>query len=78
MSKKNCFATNSADKFIKIFSSEQFSLKMLEHAIPKKEIFIVSPYLGMHPFVWEHAFKEASIATFHFVKLNLFLNHQHD
>ena len=28
------------------------------------------------PFVWEHGYKKASTATFHFVKLKLFLNYQ--
>ena len=35
------------DKCIKIFLNKQFSQKILEHSVPKKELFIVLPYLGM-------------------------------
>ena len=35
------------DKCIKIFLNKQFSQKILEHTVPKKELFIVLPYLGM-------------------------------
>ena len=45
--KKNYFPTNLVDKYIKIFLNKQFSQKILEHTVPKKELFIVLPYLGM-------------------------------
>ena len=45
--KKNYFPTNLVDKCIKIFLNKQFSQKILEHTVPKKELFIVLPYLGM-------------------------------
>ena len=45
--KKNSFPTNLVDKCIKIFLNKQFSQKILEHTVPKKELFIVLPYLGM-------------------------------
>ena len=47
MLKKNYFPTNLVDKCIKIFLNKQFSQKILEHTVPKKELFIVLPYLGM-------------------------------
>ena len=56
----------------------QFSQKILEHIAPKKELFIILPYLGMSSLCLRTVCKKASIATFHFVKLKLFLNHQHD
>ena len=45
--KKNSFPTNLVDQCIKIFLNKQFSQKILEHTVPKKELFIVLPYLGM-------------------------------
>ena len=45
--KKNSFPTNLVDKCIKIFLNKQFSQKILEYSVPKKELFIVLPYLGM-------------------------------
>ena len=45
--KKNFFPTNLVDKCIKILLNKQFSHKILEHTVPKKELFIVLPYLGM-------------------------------
>ena len=45
--KNNAFPTNLVDKFVKIFLNKQFSQKILEYTVPKKELFIVLPYLGM-------------------------------
>ena len=45
--KKYSFPTNLVDKCIKVFLNKQFSQKILEHTFPKKELFIVLPYLGM-------------------------------
>ena len=45
--KKNYFPTNLVDKCIKMFLNKQFSQKILEHTVPKKELFIVLPYLDM-------------------------------
>ena len=45
--KKNCFPSALVDKCIKIFLNKQFSQKILEDTVPKKELFIVLPYLGM-------------------------------
>ena len=45
--KKNYFPSTLVDKCIKIFLNKQFSRKILEHTVPKKELCIVLPYLGM-------------------------------
>ena len=45
--KKNSFPSTLIDKCIKIFLNKQFSQKILEHTVPKKELCIVLPYLGM-------------------------------
>ena len=45
--KKNYFPSTLIDKCIKIFLNKQFSQKILEHTVPKKELFIVLPYLIM-------------------------------
>ena len=76
--KKNSFPTNLVDKCIKIFLNKQFSQKILEHTVPKKILFIVLPYLGMPSLCLRTRLQKASIATFHFVKLKLFLHHQND
>ena len=47
MLKKNSFPTNLVDKCIKIFLNKHFSQKILENNVPKKELFIVLPYLSM-------------------------------
>ena len=47
---KNYFSTNLVDKCIKLFLNKLFPLKILEHNAPKKELFIVLPYLGMSSF----------------------------
>ena len=47
MLKKNYFPSTLVDKCINIFLNKQFSQKILEHTVPKKELFIVLPYLGM-------------------------------
>ena len=76
--KKNSFPSTLADKCIQVFLNMQFSQKILEHTAPKKEFFIILPYLGMSSLCLRTVYKKASIATFHFVKLKLFLNHQYD
>ena len=75
---KNYFPTDLVDKCIEIFLNKQFSQKILEHAVPKKELFIVLSYLSMPSLCLRTRLRKASIATFHFVKLKLFLNHQND
>ena len=45
--KKNYCPTNLVEKCIKIFLNKQFLQKILGHTVPKKELFIVLPYLGM-------------------------------
>ena len=73
--KKKYFPTTLLDTYIKNFLNKQFSQEILEHTDSKKELFIVLPYLGMLSLSLRTR-KKASVATFHFVKLKLFLNHQ--
>ena len=47
MLKKNVFPSILVDKCIKIFLNKQFSQKILEHTVPKKESCIVLPCVGM-------------------------------
>ena len=49
--KKNSNPTNLMDKCIKIFLNKQFSQKILEHSVPKKELFICYHILVCLPFV---------------------------
>ena len=44
---KKYFSSTLVDKCIKIFLNKQFSQKILEHAVPKNELCIVLPHLGM-------------------------------
>ena len=75
---KNSFPTNSVDKCIKMFLNKQFLQKIIGHTVPEKELFIVLPYLGVSSLCFRTRLKKASMATCHFVKLKLFLNHQDD
>ena len=45
--KKNSFPSTLVDKCTKTFLNKQFSQKILEHTVPKKELCIVLPYLAM-------------------------------
>ena len=65
--KKNSFLTTLADKH-----------NIIQDTVPKKELFIVLCYLGLSSFCLITRLQKQSIATFHFIKLKLFLNHQHD
>ena len=67
--KKNYFPTTLVDKCIKIFLNKQLAKKVVEHRVPKEELFIVLTYVKN---------KLTLIATFHFEKLKSVLNHQHD
>ena len=67
--KKNYFPPTLVDKCVKIFLNKQFSQKILEDTVPKKELFIVLPYLGMSSLCLRTRLLKASTATFHFVKL---------
>ena len=44
---KNSFRTNLVGKCIKIFLNKQFSHNIFEHAVPKRRLFIMSPYLAI-------------------------------
>ena len=45
--KKNSFPNNLVDKLIKIYLNKQFWQKILEHTVPKKELCVFLPYLGI-------------------------------
>ena len=53
----------------------QLAQKVVEHTVPKKELFIVSIYLGLSSFCVRTLLKKVPTITFHFVKSKLFLNH---
>ena len=76
--KKNPFLSALVDKCIKIFLDEQFSQKILEHTVLKKVWFSFTISWYVCPMFENTLTKKASTAIFHFVKLKLFLNHQHD
>ena len=44
--KKNYFPTALLNNYIKIFLNKQFPQKIVEHTVPKEDLFIVLPYLG--------------------------------
>ena len=87
MLRKNLFPTTLVDKWIKIFLNKQFAQKIehtfyrtyiLEHTFSKKELFIVLPYLRMSSLYLRTCLQKELMATFHFSKLQLFLNHQYN
>ena len=45
--KKNYFPTAFLNNYIKIFLNKQFPQKIVEHTVPKEDLFIVLPYLGI-------------------------------
>ena len=44
---KDYFPTALVNNYIKIFLNKQFAQKIVRHTIPKEDLFIVLPYLGM-------------------------------
>ena len=69
--KKNYFPTNLVDKYIKIFLNKQFSLKILEHTVPKKESFIVLPYLGMPSLCLRRRLQKSINSNISFCKIKI-------
>ena len=69
--KKNYFPTNLADKCIKIFLNKQLSQKILEHTVPKKELFIVLPYLGMPSFCLRTCLQKSINSNISFCKIKV-------
>ena len=78
MLRKKLFPTTLVDKWIKIFLNKQFAQKIVEHTFSKKELFIVLPYLRMSSLYLRTCLQKELMATFHFSKLQLFLNHQYN
>ena len=59
------------DKCIKILLNRQFSQKILEHTIPKKELFIVLPYLGMPSLCLRTRLQKSINSNISFCKLKI-------
>ena len=78
--KKKYFPSALVDKCIKIFLNKQFSQKILEHTVPKEELFIVLPYLGMSFLCLITRLQKSIRSNISYcVNLKLFLNNdQHD
>ena len=68
---KNSFPTNLVDKCIKIFLNKQFSQKILEHTVSKKELFIVLPYLGMPSLSLKTRWQKSINSNFSFCKIKV-------
>ena len=68
---KNSFPTDLVDKCIKIFLNKQFSQKTLEHAVPKKESFIVLPYLGMSSLCLRTLLQKGIYSNISFCKIKI-------
>ena len=69
--KKNSFSINLVDNCKKIFLNKQFSQKMLEHTVPKKELFIVLPYLGMPSLCLRTRLQKSIISNISFCKIKV-------
>ena len=70
--KKNSFPSTFVDKCIKIFLNKQFSQKILEHTVPKKELCIVLPYLGMPSLCLRTRLQKSINSNISFCKINVF------
>ena len=57
---------------------KQFPQKILEHSVPKKELCIVLLYIYDMTYDMSSLTKKHQQQHFLFVKLKLFLDHQHD
>ena len=71
MSKKNFLPTNLVDKCIKIFLNKQFSQKILEHTVLKKELFIVLPCLGMSSLALRTCLQKSINSNIAFCKIKI-------
>ena len=69
--KKNSFPSTLVDKYIEIFLNKQFSQKMLEHAVPKKKLFIVLPYLGMSSLCFRRRLQKSINSNNSFCKIKI-------
>ena len=71
--KKNPFSTSLVDKCIKIFLNKQLSEKILENAVPKEELFIVLPYLGMSSLCLRTRLQKSINSKISFCKIKIIL-----
>ena len=69
--KKNSFPSTLVDKCIKIFLNRQFSQKILEHTVPKKELCIVLPYLGISSFCLKTPLQKSINSNISFCKIKV-------
>ena len=72
--KKNSFPTTLVGKCIEIFLNKQFSLKILEYTVSKKELFIVLPYLGMSSFYLGTRLQKTINSNISFCKIKILRN----
>ena len=68
---KNPFSTNLVDKCIKIFLNKQFSQKILEHTVPRKELFRVLSYLRMPSFCLRTHLQKSIDSNISFCKIKI-------
>ena len=69
--RKNYFPSTLVDKCIKIFLNKQFSQKILEHTVPKKELFLVLPFLGMSSLCLRTRFQKSINSNISFCKIKV-------
>ena len=69
--KKNGFPATIVDKCIKIFLNKQFVQKIVEHTVPKKELFIVLPYLGMSSLCLRTRLQKSISSNISFCKIKI-------
>ena len=75
--KKNAFPIKLIDSSIKNFFNKRLTEKPVTLIAEKKDLAIVSPFLGKLSLDLRISLKIVSVNTFSFVKLELLLNHQH-
>ena len=75
--KKIFFPTTLVDNCIKIFLKNQFVQKIVEHNVPKEELFTVLLF-GMSSLCLGTGLQKSINSKISFVKLKPFLHHQHD
>ena len=73
MLKKNSFPANLVDKGINIFLNKQFSHKILEHTVPKKELFIMLLYLGISSLCLRTHLQRSINSNISFCKIKIIL-----
>ena len=62
------------DKCIKMLLNKQFSQKILKHTVPKKELFVVLPYLGMSSLCLRTKLQKSNTSNIPFRKIKAIFN----